>query len=102
MTDQQLVAVNADDLDLVLAMLAIQMAQFEPNNITHALHRCRQALANPGVTVEGDAVGGGFVPDEGVTLHIEGNNDSLRSAFEQIIPGPCLVTVTSIKGVSDE
>ena len=90
MTDQQLVAVLIPVGDAI--HWAHQTFAVERNQRLSAASA--QALANPGVTVEGEvwrpnAESTGFIT-EGTTVPVD---------FPE---GTCLVTVTSIKGVSDE
>ena len=96
MTDQQLVAVPRDVLEALLDGKKFFSRRVNgifagSVDVKHAIH---QALANPGVTVEGEvwrpnAESTGFIT-EGTTVPV---------GFPE---GTCLVTVTSIKGVSDE
>ena len=98
MTDQQLVAVLIPVGDAI--HWAHQTFAVERNQRLSAASA--QALANPGVTVEGEIVrfSAYRVP---LATSTKTMDDVDAAVSEANLPeGPCLVTVTSIKGVSDE
>ena len=103
MTDQQLVAVMLPRE--VVERLATEVWRHRERldragvtqryrDIAAAGEACEQALANPSVTVEGEVFLGKLAGQKALAP-----NGFLPGDFPE---GPCLVTVTSIKGVSDE